>query len=151
MSTTGTSSIFGKNPTLRKLFDNGELAFTFTSSFSGTLTEGNEVIFSGDKTVTKRTLGSQFPIGYVKVGGAQGELVSIIAIFNSDLQAKAIGSTFVAGQFVRPNGNQDTDGIPEYVACVEGDWSQTMVIQGGAANSQVVLGLLEVPMQGAGS
>jgi len=147
----GTGSISSKNPTLRKNFCKDELSLSLTSGFDGTLSEGQEVYISANNTVTKRTLGSQFPIGYVKVGGELSDLISVIVNASSDLQAKAIGGTLSAGSFVKPNGNKDADGIPEYVAAVEGDYAMGIVLSGGSANAAIVVLLLEAPVIVPGS
>lgn len=140
-----TESIKSANKTIRRYFNEESLALTCIAA--GDLYEGQEVKITADQTVNKRTVGTEFPIGYVKVGATSGNEVTVVVNASSDLTAKAIGGTLSAGAFVKPNGNISTDGVPEYVATASGDYANAIVLTGGAANAEIRLLLLNTPVK----
>lgn len=120
------------------------LCLSFDASVA--LKEGEEVRISANKTIAKRT-GTQFPIGVVVVGANQNEKASVSTCFSNVIQGTAKGGTLNAGDFVKPNGNIGTNGLPEYVVAVANDFTQAVVLKGGALDSQLELGILRSPFK----
>jgi hypothetical protein len=127
---------------VQKADDN--LCLSFDASVA--LKEGEEVRLTADKTVGKRT-GTQFPVGVVVVGANVNEKVTVSTPFSNTMQATAKGATLNAGDFVKPNGIIGTNGLPEYVAVVTGDFTQAIVLKGGAVDSRLELGILRSPFK----
>lgn len=110
---------------------------------------GQEVYLSGNNTVSKRTTGTQFPIGTVSTPSRTGDTnVVVKTVLERVIQGIAIGGTLSAGAFVKPNGNVSTaDQLPEYVAAASGDFAGAILMKGGAANAIIEVGILESPVR----
>jgi hypothetical protein len=132
-----TESIINPSKTLTKHYESYGVFMTLTAG-GGTLQENQQVYISGNNTVAKRTLGTQFPIGVITKGGLVGDKVTVQSNILRDSLAKAIGGALAAGAFVKPNGNVDaTTGVPEYVAAAAGDYANAIVIGGAAQNAEI--------------
>lgn len=143
-----TESIIAKSLTLSRHKDFSLVFMSFTISNGGAaMVAGQECIINGNMTIGKRTLGTQFPIGVVDVGGADGTLVAVATCFQRSLVAHCKGAAIAANAFVKPNGTVNADGSPEYVATVAGDYVSAICISGGILDAQITLGVLSSPFQ----
>jgi hypothetical protein len=119
---------------------------SFVNDSGAALVVGQEVTLKTTGKVDKRNAGTDVPIGMVWIGGADQERVTVRLNCNLTMKAKAIGGTLNAGTFVVPNGNIDsTYETPEVIAAAEGDYVTMIVIKGGLANAQIILGWLKSP------
>lgn len=135
-----TESIQNPSKTLSKHYESYGV---FPSIIAGaTIGVNQEVYISANNTVTKRSVGTQFPIGICTKGGVVGELVTIQANILRDTLGIAKGGTINAGVFVKPNGNVNANGIPEFVAAVAGDYANAIVLAGGAVDTEIKVWIL---------
>lgn len=142
-----TESIHAAPVTLSKHAETEAVRLTLTNGSGAAIKEGREAVISGDLTITHRTLGTQFPIGIVTVGGPTSDKITVHTCFQRTLKAHAKGGTINAGTFVKPNGTYNADGTPEYVAAVAGDYVSAIVLKGGAVDTILELGILRTPIQ----
>jgi len=146
-----TESIMPASVTISKHAEPTGVILTLTNAFAGTLFQGQEVIMSANLSVTKRTTGTQLPIGVVTVGKGTGERVSVFTAFQRTVKGIAKGGTIAAGATVKPNGNWNTaivaEGLPEYTATAAGDYVSGVVISGGAVDTVIEIGILRTPYQ----
>lgn len=140
-----TGTIQTKNKTRRKyITDVGVLVLPMTNAeSSATLEEGQEVYIFGNNSVKKRTSGATFCLGEVVVGGEAGAMVSVQVRGKHTLDCVAIGGAFTAGDFVKPNGNINANGLPEYIASNTDDYVSAVVIYGATENGTARLLLLD--------
>lgn len=130
-----TESIKNPSKTLTKHYESYGV---FPSMIAGNAIGVNqEVYISGNNTVSKRTTGTQFPIGVCTKGGTTGELITVQANIMRDSLGIAKGGTINAGAFVKPNGNVNADGIPEFVAAATGDFANAIVLAGGNVDTEI--------------
>lgn len=134
-----TLSPFGENESVDLTLLNGEP--------TDALNQGQLVYLSGNNAVRKITLGTQYPLGVVKTGGLAGKKLAVQTSLCRDLHCIAKGGTIAAGAFVKPNGNLSVNGLPEVVAVAAGDYTQMVVLSGGAVDTQIRIGVLRVPMK----
>lgn len=142
-----TGSIQSASKTVSRYKETYGVFLTLTNSDGADLRAGQEAVLENDLTVQHRTLGTQFPIGIVDVGGADGAKVTVHTCFQRTLQAIAKGGTINVGAFVKPNGTWNAAGIPEYVAVAAGDYASAIVIDGGAVDTEITLGVLRTPFK----
>lgn len=136
-----TESIKAPSKTLCKHYESYGVFMTLIAG--NTIQQGQEVYISGNNTVSKRTGGTQFPIGVVTEGGLVNEKVTIHMNIMRDSLGKAIGGALAAGALVKPNGNVDADtGIPEFVAVAAGDYCNAIVLSGAAQNAEIRVAIL---------
>jgi hypothetical protein len=124
------------------------ITFQDGTAGNGRIAEGQEVYLSANNTVKTRTLGSQYPIGTITVAKnlrlPTQTTCTVATFFDRDLYVTSAAALTV-GTFVVPTGTQDADGGPLYAAAASGDWVCAVVIAGGAAGSEVRLGILNQP------
>lgn len=120
------------------------LNLSFINDNGAALEKGMEVKVDGNNLVAERAAGD-FPIGYVTVGGADGERVTVRVIGEAVMKAHAKGGTIAAGAFVKPNGTINASGLPEYVAATTG-YALAIVITGGAVDTDLDILILEHPV-----
>lgn len=143
-NTTGTIQS-EKNQTLKN-WDKGRLQISFVNDSGGTLYPGMEVTLKTTGKVDKRNAGTDVPVGIVMVGGADQTRVTVRLYCTITIKAKAIGGTLNPGSWVVPNGNIDsTYEDPEVIAAAEGDYVSMIVLKGGIANAQILVGVLNSP------
>lgn len=140
---TGTGSIESEAPQVVTDWKSDALQFGFTNDSGVELKQGREVILKTTGLLDKRSAGSEIPLGVVVIGGIDGARCTVRTGFTAAIKAKAIGGTLNAGTYVVPNGNVDSDGIPEYIAAVAKDYATGYVIKGGAANASIKVGILD--------
>ncbi len=116
-----------------------------TFQTSQVLEVGQEVYISANRTVSKRTAGTQVPIGTVSTPSRTGDTNTVVKTFFSRvIQGIAKGGTIAAGTFLKPNGNVSAaDQLPEYVAAAANDYASAVVINGGAVDSIIEIGVFE--------
>lgn len=141
-----TSSIQSAPVTVSKYYEPHSLDLTLRNGSGGALVHGQEVFISANNSVNKRVSGTTYPVGVVKVGGANGKDVTIATSFQRDMKAKA-GELLTFGMFVRPSGVMDASGRPTYVEADAGEFAMAVVIQGAANAGEARLGVLRVPIQ----
>lgn len=115
---------------------------TLVNDSGGNLEPGQEVIINGDLTVDKRDAGTEFPIGVITVGGADGEKITVLTDFKTDVKGIAKGAPLTAGAFVKPDGTLGADNRVNFVATAAGDYASAVVLQGGAAAGEIYVGVL---------
>jgi hypothetical protein len=142
-----TGSVMNASITLSRHKATYGVFLTLVNSSGATLNAGQEVKLENDLTVDKRSVGTEFSIGVVDVGGADGEKVSVHTPFNRTLKAIAKGGTLNVNTFVKPNGTWNAAGLPEYVVAVNGDYVSAIVIDGGAVDTVIELGILMCPFK----
>jgi hypothetical protein len=142
-----TGSVMNASLTLSRHKATYGVFITFTNSSGATLNAGQEVILENDLTVDKRSVGTTFPIGVVDVGGVDGDKVTVHTCFARTLKAVAKGGTINVGTFVKPNGTWNALGLPEYVAVANGDYASAIVIDGGAVDTVIELGVFQTPFK----
>lgn len=143
-----TGSIQSPSKTITRFYETYALFLTLTNGSGGDLVSGQEVYISANNAVSKRTLGTQFPIGTVTVGKKPDiATVAVATVFQRDILGIANGGTLNAGSFVRQNGTVTATGQPQYVACAAGDYAMGIVLSGGTAGSEVRVGVLRSPFQ----
>ena len=133
-----TGTVQGRATTLSKLYNRGDVRLSVANGEGTAVVDGQEVYISGDDEVSLRDLGTDYPLGVVETGGDDGELVTVHANVQRTLVATAKGGALTAGAFVKPNGTV-TNGIPEYVVAVTGDFAIAQVLRGGLVDTNVVL------------
>jgi hypothetical protein len=139
-----------KAKTVFKHEEHNLVILSLLNASGGTLYPGQEVNIkaSTNNSVEKRDAGTDFPLGIVTVGGADGAYVSVATILQRTCQAIAKGGTLAAGVFAKPNGTYNAAGLPEYVVtAVSGDYVSAVVISGGAVDTEVRLGILRAPFK----
>ena len=142
-----TGSIQPGSKTLRRFFELQSLDLTLLNGDAATLTEGQEVKISGNNTVAKRAA-ADYPVGIVKIPGKSGERITVVTTLSADLAGVAsAGAALAAGQFVAPTGNKNAAGQPEYAVATAGQYVLAVVLAGGAAGSEVRLGVLRTPFK----
>lgn len=141
-----TETSMTASKTLHRHEEHGLLFLTLTNSNGSALVVGEEVTIESNLSVDKRGGGTEYPFGIVTVGGADGELVTIATCLQRTSLATAKGGTLNAGTFVKPNGTT-TNGIPEYVAAVDGDYISAIVLKGGNVDTEIVIGILRTPFR----
>lgn len=143
-----TGSIQNASKTISRYYETYLLYLTLTNGQVDKLINGQEVYISGNNSVTKRTTGTQFPIGVVSVGSVDHRTtVTVSTCLQRDLYCTAKGGTLAAGTFVKPNGNIAADGTPEYVATIAGDYASGIVLAGGAVDTEIRVGILRSPFR----
>jgi hypothetical protein len=140
-----TTSIQNASKTKSKYYEPHSLDLSLRNGSGERLIDGQEVFISGANAVTKRTTGAQYPIGIVKVGGDNGEYVTVATSLTRDIKGIATGGTLAVGAFVRQNGTLNADGLPQYVAVTTGQYAMGIVLQGGTAGTEIRVGVLRVP------
>lgn len=119
------------------------LQLGFTNDSGGDLKRGQEVFLKSAGGVGKRVDGSTIPLGVVIVGGADGEKVTVRTFFTASVTGLAKTNALNYGVPVVPNGNLDADGRPEYVAAGASVNYCAITIKGGAADAEVLVGILD--------
>lgn len=138
-----TGTIQTPNPTIFPQMEEESLKLSLIAGVD--LAKGVEVRLSADNTVNTRT-GTQFPIGVVDLAGLNGANVTVQTVFSRTMKAIAKGGTIASGAFVKPNGTLNADGRPQYVACASQDFALAIVLDGGAVDTEIVLGILRTPV-----
>ena len=126
-----------------------EDALDLTLGAATTLNKFESVYLTGNKIVSRRSAGTQFPIGIVLVTPtAAGADVTVRTCFTIDLKGtNKNGSAVAAGAFMKQNNNVGLDGKLEYVSAATGDYADAIVLSGGAADAEIILGILRVPVK----
>jgi hypothetical protein len=141
-----TGSIQDPSLTVSKYYEPHSLDLTLRNGSGGDLVHGQEVFLSANNSVNKRATGAQYPIGVVKVGGKNGDNVTIATSFQRDMLALASGAIAV-GDPVRPTGVLDAAGRPTYVVATAGQWAQAVCLRAAADGAEARLGFLRVPFK----
>lgn len=123
------------------------LVMSFENGEGADLAQGEEVYVNDDFEVSKRDLGTDFPIGVVLKGASNGEQVTVLTNFSATGPAIIKTSATTAGSFVKPNGTLETDGRPQYIAAVANDYAQAIVLDGGSADQEIIIAHLRHPVK----
>lgn len=142
-----TGSIQSPQKTLSPYSEKWALPLTLLNGSAGDLLAGQEVYVSADNAVSPRTLGTQFPIGTVKVPAKVGQNVTVETVFNRDMQGYAKGGTLATGDLVRHDGTTAADGLPNFVASASGNYVMAVVLDGGTVGTVIRLGILRNPIK----
>lgn len=118
------------------------LQIGFVNDTGGELVKGQEVFLKSGGGLGKRDDGSTIPFGVVITGGADGEKVTVRTFLTASVTAVAKGGTLNPGAAVVPNGNVNS-GRPEYVAAGNSANYCAIVIKGGAADAEILVGILD--------
>lgn len=123
------------------------LSLTFTAGTD--LVAGQEVFITGNLAVSRRASANatSLPIGVVEVGSTSGNMVTVRTNFQCSLLGIASGATLTAGNFVKPTGAVDANGRPLYVVAATGDYAQGVVLKGGIASAEIIVGVLNASLK----
>mgnify|MGYP000462871130 CR=1 FL=1 len=135
-----TGTVQNPSKTLFKHTDGGAIKKTFTAGED--LVAGDNVAISGDGEVSKAGA-TDLGIGVVIVGDTSGNDVTVlVSAYVADCLCVATGGALAAGSLVAYNG-ANTDGVPQVVAAGSGDVAKGIILVGGAADTEIRIGLIE--------
>ncbi|MAX80381.1 MAG: hypothetical protein CL843_09415 [Crocinitomicaceae bacterium] len=138
-----TGSIHNASVTVFQDQKHDALQLGFTNDSGGDLVKGQEVYLKSAGGVDKRTDGSTIPLGVVIVGAEDGEKVTVRTFFTVSVTGVAKTNALNYGVAVVPNGTVDSSGRPEYVAAGASVNYCAITIKGGAADSEILVGILD--------
>ena len=141
-----STSIQSASITVSRYSENHSLNLTLKAG-ANDIVAGQLVKISADNTVDYVTAGTDVPIGVAKTSRATTKKLAVQTFFCRDLKAIAKGGALAAGAFVKPNGNVDANGRPEVVAVALSDYSAMIVLEGGALDDEIRLGVFRAPIQ----
>lgn len=120
------------------------LQLGFTNSQGAALSKGDEVYLHTDGTVKLRSSGATRPLGVVVVGGADGERVTVRTYFTVVVDVvNTTGGTNNAGDALVPDGTKDSEGRPNYIAGVTGNYCCAIALNSVADDAVVRVGILD--------
>lgn len=124
--------------------EEGYLALSFINDSGAELKVGQEVILKTNGKLDKRDAGTEYAIGIVEVGAADGKKVTVLCTnIAAVIWGEASGDLSNEGQFVKPSGAVDaTTGYPIYAAVASGDFAQAIVLEGNTTGNNIKVGIL---------
>lgn len=142
-----TETLGGTRPVVvRPQHETEHLPISFINDSGADLKEGMEVILKTDGTLDKRDAGTEYPIGIVEKGGADGERVTVGTAFQTTVNAVASGN-LNAGVFVKPTGVVTAAGRPTYIVVADGDYASAIVLAGANDTLPILIGILRTPIR----
>lgn len=140
-----TGSIQDQATLVVKNLSHDDLQLGFTNDSGGDLVIGDEIILKTDGTVDKRDANTEYPVGVVIVGGADGERITARVKATAVMNVNNVNAgTVNAGSFVFPDGTK-TNGYPDYdvlAQAVADVYSQVIVLKGATTGGRMVVALL---------
>lgn len=120
------------------------LQLGFTNDSGGALTKGDEVTLKVDGSVDLRSLGTEYPLGIVVVGAADGERVTVRTPFTALMDVTNVNAgTIDAGDLLIPKGTKDANGRPNYDIAAATNLSMVMALTQAATTAIVKVAVLE--------
>lgn len=142
-----TSSIQNASVTLTRLYETYAVHMTLTNDSGGDLKPGQAVYVNGDMTVDVADAAGDLPIGFVTVGGGDGEKVTVRTNFLQDIQGTAAVAAHAAGTLVRQNGTLESNGKPQFIVAASTEYAHGIVLNGAAAiGDPINVGMFRSPI-----
>lgn len=129
-----------QNPPVTQLKHSAVGCLDLTVTAGTDLSAGQEVVISGNNTVSERGSGNTVrPVGVVVVPGLSGEEVVVRFYGNNTVTATAKGGALAANALVRQDGTLATNGTPNYLTAASTHVATGVVLRGGAEGSEIII------------
>lgn len=123
--------------------ENHALEKPFVNGHTEKLINGQEVYLMANGSVGLRNAADQVPIGYISVGNAPGEMVTVSSNLHATVFGAAKGGAIEPGTELVPDGTVDSNGLLGYAAATAGDLVSGVALSNAAsAGDELHVGLL---------
>ncbi len=109
---------------------------------NGDLVKGQVVKLEAAGTVAKVSAGTQMPFGIIEVPGLSGKRVTVRSFLAAEVYGKA-KVQLAPGDEVVATGVIDSEGRQEFTKAAAGDFVNAVVLKGGNADAEVLVGIID--------